>query len=325
MTKNSIKARRPPPPPKKVSKTVVLQLIVEEQLKKLAERDDQINELATVLKTVEKNLLAFTETQIRMKQNIDAATENVGRLLQTIEVQRGQILDLTTIVESQKQSLEEKDRQITELSSLLSLSQQQQQPLEEKKTRLDKPIVVIDINGVLLDKERVVQRWAPIVNTSDNKTVISSSNDGVWTVLTWRTGAAKFLKFLNDKFHVVIWSSALEETIHNMLKAIGIRPENYTILSQEHCRAVPIKGRTHPLFMKPIETLTAKFEGATARDVFVVDDSPEKYESFIYDHIIHVTVRPSDDSKVFKETIFGPIGKKLLACLDAWKKEETRV
>lgn len=139
-----------------------------------------------------------------------------------------------------------------------------------------RPLVVLDLNGVLLDREFIGDKKEP--QEFAIKPTCYAGKFAVWT----RPKLLEFLALLMLHYEVAIWSSAKSFNVQQLLSAIipNMQKDLLFVWGQAECVAVPTDekypdGKPVMLFTKPAERiwrLYPQYEGKTV----IIDDSPQK-------------------------------------------------
>ena len=148
-----------------------------------------------------------------------------------------------------------------------------------------RPLVVLDLNGVLLDREFLDDK-----NRRDGYPVSPTCYAGKFAVWT-HPKLVEFLALLMLDYEVAIWSSAKSFNVKQLLDAIipKLQKDLLFVWGQEEC--VPVKtdekysdGKPVMLFTKPAERiwrLYPQYEGKT----IIIDDSSQKVQNDCLRHV----------------------------------------
>ena len=154
-------------------------------------------------------------------------------------------------------------------------------------------LIILDLNGVLLDRVRGSTGAKPDFVVNGTKCYL-------------RPGVHKFLKWLHHRFDVAVWSSTMPHNTIPLVKKIwGKRTNNLRfIFTQNQCTYDGMMGEK-PIFLKEINYLWTMFPWCDPKNTLLIDDSEykvvnnPKHTSIhpeAYDHSIHtninVTIRP---------------------------------
>ena len=205
--------------------------------------------------------------------------------------------------------------------------------------RPDRLVVVVDVNGVLLDRVRrgggSRQRSA-----ESGQRDAASATDGTTTptpaaqkekgdivtgkhTIFLRPHARDFCEFLLDRFDVVVWSSMLPQNIALVLPHVfGRRTDELMgILDQRHCDvmgSVSLEGGGHkPRFAKPLERVWTAL-GGDAHTTLLIDD--DKYKATL--NPPHTAIHPPAFQQGSEDDLLAPHVGALWRFLDALSREK---
>lgn len=156
-------------------------------------------------------------------------------------------------------------------------------------------LVVLDLNGVLLDREFVDGKKDGIVPEPD----CFAGKFAVW----FRPELQKFLSALMEDYEVAIWSSAKLFNVQQLVDVIApkdLQKKFIFIWGQEECTAVKTEEK-HPdgkpvmLFTKPVTHIWESFP-QYQRKTIIIDDSSEKVKSDCLRHVQTWTRKDVDRS-----------------------------
>jgi len=144
-----------------------------------------------------------------------------------------------------------------------------------KLKRSEKPLVILDLNEVLLDRLYV-----------DDPKLKPECDCFVGKFAIWlRPDAQSFLNHILEDYHVAIWSSAKAYNVDQMLSVLctpGQRQQLLFVWAQEECTSRPTskdsKHQGRPLFLKDLRKVWGAFPEFDETNTILIDNSPEKCE-----------------------------------------------
>jgi NLI interacting factor-like phosphatase len=178
------------------------------------------------------------------------------------------------------------------------LKSQPSDPGRTAATILVRPLLVLDLNGILCHR---IRRGRPPPPARYREAVTTVAN----TPIIPRSDLIPFLRMLQQHFSLAIWTSAKAKTASLLLKKL-LPPELAStflfVYAQHHCRAVPAgetspsasahdgegygeaqsrldigwDGYEKPVFEKDLSVVWESFPLWNANNTVLYDDSPEK-------------------------------------------------
>lgn len=182
---------------------------------------------------------------------------------------------------------------------------------DSKKEIFIKPLLVLDINGILCHRIResqVPHAIAQILkdkqkfNTHQTHCITSMYRPAIGHVanthIVSRTDLIPFLNILNDHFTIALWSSAKRKTIKNMVDMLfpyNIKDNLLFIWGQEHCDCIheseissshhdSIHRKRHfegKIFQKNLGKVFAEYPLFNKTNTLLIDDNPTKCPQYI--------------------------------------------
>ena len=144
------------------------------------------------------------------------------------------------------------------------------------RTRGGRILVVLDLNGIFIDRVRREEAKAAPPSPRPHDGVVNNS-------LVWRRPHVDtFLDMLFDRFDVGVWSAANKDNVRGMLNVL-LRPEHdkrlVFVLDQSHCDkdGVAPNNPHKPLFIKDLaKAVWAQHPQYASGRTLLLDDTPYK-------------------------------------------------
>ena len=156
-----------------------------------------------------------------------------------------------------------------------------------------KPLVILDLNGFLIDREYKKP-------TKDE--IIPTGAERVGKFLVWkRSGGNNFLRVILKNFDVAVWSSVTKTNIRPLTEHVfrDFPDTNLKFMwCQDKCQSVkhPFSERK-PLFLKNLSTVWDEFSMYDETNTFIIDDSELKMRNNPKRCIIKVPEWTRDDKR----------------------------
>lgn len=147
------------------------------------------------------------------------------------------------------------------------LMSEQRTPRTPRTPRTEKKLLVLDLNGLLVDRAFANGQSYP-------DGAVQLGQLFVWK----RPFADEFVDFVLSTFDVAVWSSALRRNVNKLVDFVfGTRRSELIFeYDQTRCRPVPHPTATNkPLWKKPLEVVWQQFPQYRHRTL-LVDDTPLK-------------------------------------------------
>jgi hypothetical protein len=152
---------------------------------------------------------------------------------------------------------------------------------------MSNPVVVLDVNGVLLHRE---------FNTRPTMPCTSLGHVAVDTFvhkfsIFLRPNAREFVRWLSERSDVVVWSTMTTPMLDALVKVIFVDCKApLLILDQRHCTdtGISIPGKPKKMLIKEVGGIAELRD----RRVLVIDDAPYKVKSNGCDVLCPVTWHP---------------------------------
>lgn len=207
---------------------------------------------------------------------------------------------------------------------------------DSKKEIFIKPLLVLDINGILchrIRESRLPHAIAQILKDSQkfnahqtHRRTTSMYRPAIGHVanthIVSRTDLIPFLNILNDHFTLALWSSAKRKTIKNMVDMLfpyNIKENLLFIWGQEHCDCIhesEISSSYHDsiyrkqhfegkIYTKNVGKVFAKYPLFNVTNTLLIDDNPTKCPKYIAN-----CIHPSPIMGLDLNVILQQIGKE---------------
>ncbi len=133
--------------------------------------------------------------------------------------------------------------------------------------RSDRPLVIIDLNGLLIDRV-----YEP------DESVNMEGSTRVGNFLVWkRPNTDSFLDFLFEHFDVAVWSSVQQWNIEKLVQFVFEHREPYLkfIFHQGHCEPMvhPDPLSNLPLFLKNLSVVWEEHPQYDEKNTTIIDDT----------------------------------------------------
>ena len=181
---------------------------------------------------------------------------------------------------------------------LLGKSVQQRLDVVRGK-RIEKVLVIIDLNGLFFD--RVFMRGQSKHNlrkpSSDTDAVVLGSY-----LVHKRPGLGNFLDFLFANFSVMIWSSARMQNIQRLIDHAFGQRHFVAIWDQEKCtvrKPHPTNERKPCLFLKKLQDFWDTADAWDQTNTILIDDSPLK----AIENPPHTSVHPEEWTRSMRNDV----------------------
>jgi hypothetical protein len=150
--------------------------------------------------------------------------------------------------------------------------------LNARVTIAAKPLLILDVNGILCHRIRYPDPNPDVPFRSAAKSVVAG------TRIILRPCISEFLEFLCEHFCLAVWTSAKAKTAQSLLKLIvppDIRNKLLFVWAQKHCQrqSATDDGEAddrNTVFVKSLDKVYNRFPIWNSSNTILMDDSPEK-------------------------------------------------
>jgi hypothetical protein len=139
-------------------------------------------------------------------------------------------------------------------------------PPDPKRSMLPYKLVVLDLNGVLVD------RVFSTVPDAGADMVVTNNYGSSWNVY-FKPKCNAFIDYLfKNGFEVAVWTSACKENAEEIVDKLFYDKDLVFFKSQEDCVCEHKTGMKKPMFYKPVD----RVEGYSPGEILFIDDTSEK-------------------------------------------------
>jgi len=163
------------------------------------------------------------------------------------------------------------------------------------KTIHVKPLLVLDLNGILCHRVREIKGMAQLYRPSIGHVANTS--------IIPRNDIHELLEFLDQYFALAIWTSATKNTakyLVNLLIPEEIRQKLLFVWNQKKCKAIELdaihssstaritsSSYQKPVFIKSLNKVWETWPLWNSHNTLLIDDSPEKCPTQLRNNYIH--------------------------------------